>query len=49
MVEHPYAFFKRMFHFAHVMVMTVTPVRVKIYFTAICYNVMRTRFLEGIG
>jgi IS5 family transposase len=35
-VEHPYAFFKGMFHFFHVMVTTVQRVRVKTYFTAIC-------------
>ena len=31
MVEHPYAFFKRMFHFDHVMVTTVKRVRVQTY------------------
>ena len=46
MVEHPYAFMKRMFHFAHVMVTTVQRVRVKTYFTAICYNLLRARFLN---
>ena len=35
-VEHPYAFFKGMFHFFHVMVTTVQRVRVKTYFTAMC-------------
>ena len=37
-----------MFHFFHVMVITVQRMRVKTYFTAICYNFVRTRFLEGI-
>ncbi len=46
MVEHPYAFFKRMFRFGHVMVTTVQRVRVKTYFTAICYNLVRSRFLD---
>ena len=46
MVEHPYAFMKRMFHFAHVMVTTVQRVRVKTYFTAICYNLLMARFLN---
>ena len=49
MVEHPYAFFKRMFHFGHVMVTTVQRVRVKTYFTAICYNLVRARFLDRIA
>jgi IS5 family transposase len=49
MVEHPYAFMKRMFHFAHVMVTTVQRVRVKTYFTAICYNLLRARFLDRIA
>ena len=48
-VEHPYAFFKGMFHFFHVMVTTVQRVRVKTYFTAICYNLVRTRFLDRIA
>ena len=48
-VEHPYAFFKRMFHFGHVMVTTVQRVRVKTYFTAICYNLVRARFLDRIA
>ena len=46
MVEHPCAFMNRMFHFAHVMVTTVRRVRVKTYFTAICYNLLRARFLN---
>ncbi len=46
MVEHPCAFMNRMFHFAHVMVTTVQRVRVKTYFTAICYNLLRARFLN---
>jgi len=45
LVEHPYAFMKKMFGFAHTMVTTVCRVRVKTYFTAICYNLMRI----GIG
>ena len=49
LVEHPYAFFKRMFHFAHVMVTTVQRVRVKTYFTAICYNLVRARYLDRIA
>ena len=48
-VEHPYAFFKRMFRFGHVMVTTVQRVRVKTYFTAICYNLVRSRFLDRIA
>ena len=48
-VEHPYAFFKRMFHFGHVMVTTEQRVRVKTYFTAICYNLVRARFLDRIA
>ena len=47
MVEHPYAFMKRMFRFAHTMVTTVQRVRVKTYFTAVSYNLMRARFLDG--
>ena len=46
MVEHPNAFFKGMFHFGHVMVTTVQRARVKTYFTAICYNLVRARFLD---
>lgn len=34
--EYPYAFFKGIFHFFHVMVTTVQRVRVKTYFTTIC-------------
>jgi IS5 family transposase len=49
MVEHPHAFFKRMYHFDRVMVTTVKRVRVKTYFTAICYNLVRGRFLDGIA
>ncbi len=49
MVEHPYAFCKRMFQFSHVMITTVQRVRVKTYFTAMCYNLMRARFLDRIG
>ena len=48
-VEHPYAFFKRMFHFGHVMVTTLQRVRVKTYLTAICYNLLRARFLDWIA
>ncbi len=40
MVEHPYAFMKRMFGFAYTMVTTVQRVRVKTYFTAICYTII---------
>ena len=46
LVEHPYAFMKRMFRFAHTMVTTVQRVRVKTYFTAMCYNLLRARFLD---
>ena len=46
MVEHPYAFFKGMFHFFHVMVTTAQRVRVKTYFTVMCYNLVRARFLD---
>jgi IS5 family transposase len=38
-----------MFHFGHVMVTTVQRVRVKTYFTAICYNLVRARFLDRIA
>jgi len=48
-VEHPYAFFENMFHFFHVMVTTVQRVRVKTYFTAMCYNLGRARFLDSIA
>ena len=48
-VEHPYAFFKGMFHFFHVMVTTVQRVRVKTYLTAICYNLVRARFLDRVA
>ena len=48
-MEHPYAFFKGMFHFAHVMVKTVQRVRVKAYFNAMCYNLVRARFLDRIA
>ena len=49
MVKHSYAFFKGMAHFGHVMVETVQRVRVKAYFTAKCYNLVRTRFLDRIA
>ena len=49
LVEHPYAFFRRIFHFAHVMVTTVQRVRVKTYFTAICCNLVRARYLDRIA
>ena len=48
MVEHPYAFMKRMFGFSHTFVTEVQRVRVKTYFTAMCYNLMRARFLDRI-
>ena len=48
-VEHPFAFMKGMIHFFHVMVTTVQNVRVKTYFTSICYNLVRDRFLERIA
>ncbi len=48
-VEHPYAFFKGMFHFGHVLVTTVQKVRVKTYLTARCYNLVRTRSLDRIA
>ena len=44
-----YAFFKGMFHFVHVMVTTDQRVRVKTYLTAICYNLLRARFLDRIA
>ena len=46
MVKHPYAFFKEMFRFGHVMVATVQRVRVKAYCIAVCYCLVRTRFLN---
>lgn len=46
LVEHPYAFMKRMFRFAHTMVTTVQRIRVKTYFTAMRYNLMRVQFLD---
>ncbi len=49
LVEHPYAFMKRMFRFAHTMATTVQRLRVKTYFTATCYNLMRARFLDRIA
>ncbi|MCL4480684.1 MAG: hypothetical protein M1113_04285 [Candidatus Thermoplasmatota archaeon] len=49
LVEPHYAFFKRMFPFGHVMVTTVQRVRVKTYFTAMCYNLVRARFLDRIA
>ena len=48
-VEHPYAFFREMFHFDRVMVTTVQRVRVKTYFTAMCYNLVIARFLDRIA
>ena len=48
-VEHPYAFMKSVFHFFHVMVTTVQRVRVKTYFTAMCYNLIRARFVDRIA
>ena len=48
-VENPYACFKTMFLFFHVMVTTVQRVRVKTYFTAVCYNLVRVRFLDWIS
>jgi hypothetical protein len=35
--------------FGHVMVTTVQRVRVKTYLTAICYNLVRARFLDRIA
>ena len=49
MVEHLYAFFKMMFHFDYVMISTVKRVRVKTYLTAMCYNLVRVRFLDPIA
>ena len=49
MVEHPHAFMKRSFNFSPVMVTTVPRVRVKTYFTTICYNMMRSRYLDRIA
>ena len=49
MVEHPYAFFKRMCRFGHVMVTTVQRVRLKTYFTAMCYNLIRAIFQDRIA
>ena len=49
MVEHPYAFMKRMFGFEHLMVTTAQRIRVKTYFTTMCYNLMRARFLDCIA
>jgi IS5 family transposase len=45
-VEHRYAFLKRVFHFLHVMVTTVERVRVKTYFIAIFYGLVRARFFN---
>lgn len=45
MVEHPYALFKGIFHFAYVMVTTVQRAIVNVYFTAECYILVRARFL----
>ena len=41
-----YTFFKRMFHFDHVMVTTVKRVRFKTHFTVMCFNPARGRFLD---
>ena len=49
MVKNPYVFFKGRFHFGHVMVTSVHRVRVKTYFTAVCYNLVRARFLDWIA
>ena len=38
-----------MFRFGHVMVTTVQRVRVKTYFTAMCYNLVRAIFLDRIA
>jgi IS5 family transposase len=46
MVEHPYSFLKGMFHFFHMIVTTVQRVRLKAFFTAMCYNLVRARFLD---
>ena len=35
-----------MFQFFHVMVTTVRRVRVKTYFAAVCYNLVRATFLD---
>ncbi len=43
-VEHPYVFFKGMFHFGHVMVTTAQRVRVKTCLIAICYNLVKAGF-----
>ena len=48
-VEHPYAFFKGMFHFFHVTVTTVQRVRVNAYFTAMCYKLVSARFPDRIA
>ena len=40
LVEYPYSIMKRMFHFSHVMITTVKPVRVKFMFACFAYNVM---------
>ena len=48
-VEHPLEECIGMFHIGHVMVTTVQRVRVKTYFTAICYNLVRARFLDRIA
>ena len=49
MVEHPLEECVGMFHFDRVMVTTVKRVRVKTYFTAIYYNLVRGRFLDRIA
>ncbi len=48
-VEHPYAFFKGIFHFGNVMVTTVQRVRVKTYFTAVCYDLVGAILLDRIA
>lgn len=47
--DHPYAFMKRIFHFDRTMVTTVQRNRDKAHFTAICYNLVRARFLDTIA
>ena len=48
-MKHHYAFRQGMFHFGHAMVTTEQRVRVKAYLTAICYNLLRARFLDWIA
>jgi IS5 family transposase len=38
-----------MFHFGHLTVTTVQRVRVKTYFTAMCYNLAMARLLDRIA